>query len=106
MQTTAQAEGLDLESARASWVQLETRNDWELVRPLGGVLIIADATGARYHGPGCVLAAPGLFEESVIDRRAAGLDPDASYFWAARPWCAEAGGARRCDHAADPLAGG
>ena len=102
MQTIAAA-GLDIDSGRAGWVQLETRNDWELVRPLGGVLIIADAAGAHYHGPGCVLAGPGLFEESVIDRRAAGEEPDASFFWAPRPWRAESGGARRCEHAGDPL---
>jgi hypothetical protein len=104
MQTIAHTAEIELGSARANWVQLETRNDWELVRPLGGVLIIADAGGASYHGPGCVLAGPSMFQESVVERRAAGLEADVSVFWAARPWCAEEGGARRCDHADDPLA--
>jgi hypothetical protein len=87
MQTIAVA-GHDVDSGRASWVQLETRHDWELVRPLGGVLIIADAAGAYYHGHGCVLADPQLFEESV-NRRAAGEEPESSFFW---------------DHMGDPLA--
>ena len=103
MQTIAAA-GLDLDSFRASWVQLETRNDWELVQPLGGVLIIADAAGTHYHGPGCVLAGAGLFAESVIDPPAAGEEPVTSYCGAARPRCAEDGGALRCEHAGDPLA--
>src|SRR5688572_16474422 len=103
MQTIAAA-GLDVDTRRASWVQLETRNDWELVRSLGGVVIIADAAGAHYHGHGCVLADPELFEESVIHRRDAGEEPVSSFFWAARPRCAEDGGALRCDHMGDPLA--
>jgi hypothetical protein len=102
MQTIAA--GPDIDSGRAGWVQLETRNDWELVRQLGGVLIIADDAGAHYHGLGCILAGTALFEESVIDRRAAGEEPVSSFYWAARPWCAEDGGALRCEHAGDPLA--
>jgi hypothetical protein len=106
MQTITQAADLDIEEpGRAAWVQLETRNDWELVRPLGGVLIIADADGTRYHGRGCVLAGLGPFESGVVDRRAAGEEPAAEYYWAARPRSAEAGGAGRCEHVGDPLCG-
>jgi hypothetical protein len=90
------------------WVELLTANDWRLMSGKGGVLIISDIADAaaelpRYHDRGCPFADRANFIEKVVDARRAGRVPNGRYFWAASERTAAAGGARRCEHGADPL---
>jgi hypothetical protein len=73
----------------------------------GGVLIISDTADAaaerpRYHDRGSPFADRANFVEKVVDARRAGRIPNGRYFWAATARTA-GGGARRCEHEADPL---
>jgi hypothetical protein len=87
------------------WIELLTTNDWKVMSGKGGVLIISDTAneGPIYHDRGCPLADRSHFIQKVVDARSVGVTPNGRYFWAARARVAAEGGARACEHPADPL---
>lgn len=97
--------------SRNGWVELLTRNDWELVRGRGGFIVISDRVndraegGPKYHDRACDFVTLTNFIAKVSDVVAAGQRPNGQYFWVASEDIARAGGARRCEHPSDPVSG-
>jgi hypothetical protein len=92
-----------------SWVALETRQDWERVRSLGGFIVISDDVndaaegGPKYHHRGCRGVKLAHFTRKVVGPLQAGVRPNGRYWWVSQEAAAREGGARACGLTDDPM---
>jgi hypothetical protein len=92
-----------------SWVALETRQDWERVRALGGFIVISDDVndaaerGPKYHSRGCRAVKLANFTQTVLGPAETGMRSNGRYWWVAQEAAARDGGARACELPDDPM---